>query len=259
MLDGIGIGPFGEGVGLVDPDEEGKSLVICIPTITGPTPPTIESLEASATLLDEAGFKHGIVFEIGCPYISAARMKMLRKALDTNPDIIVFIDHDISWDPKDLVKLVSTKGPVIAGTYRFKKPEEEYMGLLDSDPETFKPRIRDDGCIKADLVPAGFLKITKQAVDRFMRKHPNLCFGPAYNMTVDLFSHGVEDGRWFSEDYAFSRHWRQTGGDIWIVPDMNVSHNDFKGNAYPGNFHEFLLKCPGGSKHVHEWAQVSVA
>ena len=261
MLDGLGIGPFGEGVGLVDPDEEGKSVVFCIPSYTKPTQACIDSIEASAPLLDEAGFKHSLVFEFGCPYISAARMKMLRKALDTNPDMVVFIDDDLSWAPPDLAKLVSTKGPVIAGTYRFKKDEEEYMGLLDSDRETHKPQVREDGCIKADLVPAGFLKVTKQAIDRFMRRHPNLCFGPAYNMTVDLFHHGVEDGRWFSEDYAFSRHWRQTGGDIWIIPNLQLDHHyrDEKETACPGNFHEFLLKCPGGSKHVHEWVQVSVA
>ena len=46
---------------------------------------------------------------------------MLRKALDAKADVIVFIDHDVSWDAKDLLTLIQTEGDVVAGTYRFKK------------------------------------------------------------------------------------------------------------------------------------------
>jgi hypothetical protein len=190
--------------------------------------------------LHKAGWEEGIVFEIGCPYISAARMLMLRKALDVKPGVIVFIDHDVSWFPKDLLTLIETPGDVVAGTYRFKKDEEEYMGLLDSDPVTHRPKVRSDGCVKAELVPAGFLKVTTKAIDIFMKHFPQLCFGPAYAPSVDLFNHGVENGRWFGEDYAFSKHWRETGNDIWIVPTLRIDHHQDE-KAYKGNFHDFLM------------------
>ncbi len=117
--------------------------------------------------IEAAGWESGMVLEIGCPYISNARATMLRKALDAKADVIVFLDHDVSFDPQDLLRLIQTEGDVVAGTYRYKREPEEYMGALCGN-EAGRPLLRDDGCIKATAVPAGFLKITKEAVDRGM-------------------------------------------------------------------------------------------
>src|SRR6185369_15015952 len=214
-MQGIGIGAGGVALGLIDESgRDDKNVVICCPTISEPHPATLKAIEDSIPLVEEAGWTHTIVFEIGCPYISAARSKMIRKALNylaPKDGCLVFIDHDVSWAPGDLLKLIETPDYVVAGTYRFKKEEEEYMGLLLDDAETHRPIVRADGCIKAELIPAGFLKVTTKAIDKFMKKHPHLSYGPAYGPSVDLFNHGAEGNRWYSEDYAFSRHWLETG------------------------------------------------
>lgn len=219
-------------------------VCFCIPTVTRPYQQTLDSLEASIPLLDEAGIEHVAVNEVGNPYISAARSTMLRKALDAKADAIVFIDHDVSWKPQDLLTLIQADGDVVAGTYRFKTPEVEYMGTVHTDAEGY-PIVRDDGCIKARLVPAGFLKITAKAVDRFMTAFPHLCYGPKYALSVDLFNHGAHEGMWWGEDYAFSRNWESAGGEIWLIPDLDLTHNGEK--PYPGNFHQYLMRQPGGS------------
>lgn len=220
-------------------------VVLCVPTMTRPYPQTLDSIGASVPLLEAAGHEHFMVSEIGCPYISGARSTMLRKALDANADVIVFIDHDLSWKPSDLLKLIETDGDVVAGTYRFKKDTEEYMGVIQDDANAI-PVCRADGCIKATRVPAGFLKVTKQAVNRFMTAYPELCYGPKYHLSVDLFNHGAHDGAWWGEDYAFSRNWCAIGGEIWLVPDLDIAHHSTE-KAYLGNFHKFLLAQPGGS------------
>lgn len=172
---------------------------------------------------------------------------MLRQALDWKADVVVFIDHDISFDPPDLLKLIETEGDVVAGTYRFKDPsKEEYMATIVVGPDE-RPIVRADGCIKADRVPAGFLKVTKEAVGRFMQAYPDLVYGPPYSPSVDLFNHGAHKGVWWGEDYAFSRNWIDAGGEIWIVPDLNITHHAAD-KAYPGNFRNFLLRQPGGSE-----------
>lgn len=183
-----------------------------------------------------------MVSEIGNPYISAARSYMLRKALESGADVVVFIDHDLSWRPKDLLTLIETPGDVVAGTYRFKTDEEEYMGVIQDGPG-FAPVVREDGAIVATRVPAGFLKVTRGAVERFMRAYPHLCYGP---LAVDLFNHGAYAGAWWGEDYAFSRNWIDAGGEIWIAPNLSLYHHA-QDAVYPGNFHEFLMRQPGGS------------
>jgi hypothetical protein len=133
----------------------------------------------------------------------------------------------------------------VAGTYRFKKDEEEYMAAIDCRPDG-TPVVLPGGYLSGVRVPAGFLKVTKEAVDRFMKAFPELVYGPAYNPSVDLFNHGAHQGVWYGEDYAFSRRWRECGGQIVLVPDLDLTHHGDK--AYPGNFHRFMLRQPGGSE-----------
>ncbi len=220
-------------------------VAFCTPTMTRPHQAYLDAMEAAVPALDAAGFHHQIVFEIGCPYISSARATMLRKALDAKADVIVFLDHDVSFRPEDLVRLIETPGDVVAGLYRFKKEPEEYMGGL-VDHGDGVPVVREDGCIKAVRVPAGFLKVTSMAVHRFIKAYPELTFGPAYSPSIDLFNHGAHDGAWYGEDYAFSRNWLALGGDIWVVPDLDLTHHGE--TAFPGNFHRFLMRQPGGSE-----------
>lgn len=221
-------------------------VVFCCPTVTRPYQQFLDALEASVPALDRAGIEHYTVWEIGNPYISSARAKMLRKALDKDPDCVVFLDHDLSWRPEDLVKLVMTDADVCAGTYRYKEPAVEYMCEVVCTPEG-RPVVREDGCIEANKVPGGFLKVTTTAVDKFMRAFPELVYGPAWRPFVDLFNHGAHKGVWWGEDYAFCRRWKECGGDIWLIPDLDLTHWGADGTAHPGNYHQYLLRCPGGA------------
>jgi hypothetical protein len=145
----------------------------------------------------------------------------------------------------DLLKLIETEGDVVAGTYRFKHEPEEYMGALMPDIHA-RPQVRPDGCVKAHSIPAGFLKITAHGVNVFMREYPELCYGDRFALCVDLFNHGAHEGVWYGEDDAFARRWREKCGDIWVVPDLNLTHHT-PDTAYPGNFHRYLLRQDGGS------------
>lgn len=226
-------------------------VVFATPSLSGPTAPYIKALEDSLPLIEAAGFEHGYAQQIKCPYISAARANLTRAALDAKADIIVYLDYDLSWDPGDLLKLIQTEGDVVAGTYRPKIDDEQYMGSYQPG-EGGRPIVRrSDGAIKANLIPAGFLKVTTNAIDQFMLQYPELTYGPMYHLSVDLFNHGVYNRIWWGEDYTFARRWREKCGDIWIVPDLNLTHWDTSvkpHKPYHGNYHEYLLRRPGGSK-----------
>lgn len=224
--------------------EGGPLVVLATPTYTKPHPAYIAAMEAAVPALEAAGINHKLVFEIGSPYISAARATMLRKALDGGAQTIVFIDHDLSFRPDDLVRLIQTPGDVIAGTYRFKTPNEDYMGSIETQDDG-RPIVRDDGCVRADKAPAGFLKVTKAAVARFAWAYPHLLYGDPLAPAVDLFNHGAHDGLWYGEDYAFCRNWKACGGEIWLIPDLNLNHHSAE-DEFRGNFHTYLRRQPGG-------------
>ncbi len=222
-------------------------VIFCTPTRKKPHPKYLESLEASLPLIVEAGYAEGYIHEEGNPYISAARATCLRKALNAQGDIFVFIDDDLSWEPEALLKLIDTPGEVVAGTYRTREEEENYMGRILQDENGMATSIRADGCIECACVPAGFLKVTKEAVDKFMRGYPHLCYGPTYLQAVDLFNHGAHKGLWWGEDYAFCRNWRDIGGKVWLVPNLNIDHNSWDDDkVWKGNFHNYMMRRPGG-------------
>ena len=112
--------------------------------------------------------------------------------------------------------------------------------------DTGRPIGRDeDNCIKAYAIPAGFLKVTRHAINLFVKAYPELCYGEPCNPMIDLFNHGAHKGTWYGEDYAFARNWIEKCGDVWVIPDLQIDH--YAGEVkYPGNYHEFLLKRPGG-------------
>lgn len=223
----------------------GKKVVFCIPTMTRPYDVCLESLKNSVPLFEEAGWDHYLVSEIGCPYISSARATMLRKAMDAKADVVVFIDHDLSWKPSDLLRLVESPEHVTAGTYRFKDDRKEtYMGMPmfggNGKPIVHETLKGDIPRVQMFSIPAGFLKITKDAVNNFMGAYPELAFGDRFNPSIDLFNHGAHEGTWYGEDYAFSRRWNAKCGQIWLIPDLDLNHwaNE---HEYKGNYHEYLL------------------
>lgn len=213
-----------------------KKVVFCTPVLVKPTDHYLESLEKSIPLIEKAGWEHYAAFETGSTYISWARASCLYKAMEKNPDCVVFIDYDLSWDAGDLLRLLETPGEVVAGTYRFKKEPEEYMGKIIVEGDG-KPSVRDDGCIKAGFVPAGFLKVTSYALEKFATSYPQLIYGSWHRPHLDLFNHGSHEGLWWGEDYAFCRNWRKLGEDIWLIPDLSLNHHA-KDKEYKGNFSE---------------------
>lgn len=221
-------------------------VIFCIPTLIKPYQVCLDSLAASVPLIEAAGWEHGMVTEVGSPYISNARATMLRKALDDKADVIVFIDHDLSWQPEDLLTLIQSEGDCVLGTYRYKREPEEYMGQILAGLDG-RPIARSDGALKTFCGPAGFLKITRQMVGRFIQHYPELAYGDRCSPHVDLFNHGAHEHVWYGEDYAMCRRWLAIDGEIWTLPKLSINHHTAD-TEYKGNFHQFLLRQPGGSE-----------
>jgi len=217
-----------------------KRVCFCIPTITKPYQVMLDSLAASLPMIEEAGWEHAAVYEVGNPYISAARNTMLRKALDWKADVIVFIDHDLSWAPEDLLLLIESEPNCVAGTYRFKKEPEEYMGHVQVDQDR-RPVVKE-GLVWMVDVPAGFLKITAVGVNKFYKAYPELCYGDKFSPCIDLFNHGAIDGVWHGEDYAFCKRYREKCGNVWCMPNLEIDHHLSSGEVFKGNFDQYLAR-----------------
>ncbi len=226
-----------------------KKVVFAIPCYPTkePFPETTAAIKAEIPFLEAAGWGSEVIYQTGLPYISAARALLLHSALKADATVILFVDQDISWKPGDAVKLIETEGGMVAGTYRYKdgSAEERYMGGL-REIGNGKAARRKDGCLEAFMMPAGFLKVTREAVNKMIVKHPELCCGEASAPHYDMFSHGVIEGEWRGEDSAACLRWWRMGEKVWCRPDLDITHHSAD-RAYPGNLAKYLERISGVS------------
>ena len=213
-------------------------------------PACVQSLEATLALVVERGHEAVIGTCAGCCYIQFARNRLVRDFLKTDADVIFFIDDDVSWNAEDALRLIESPEQVIAGIYPLKNDVESYPVVVWTDAE--HRAIVRDGLIVARAVPAGMLRIQRVVIEKLIAAHPEKAYYDLVNEVredgyYDLFPQGVYGDRWVGEDYAFCRLWTDIGGHIGVLPNMTLGHHSGS-NVWVGNYHEFLLRQPGGSK-----------
>lgn len=207
-------------------------MLVCvgIPTIDGkPCANTVDSLLAEQLL----GFREGVHFlvewQIGCSLIGAARNLIAKAFLEGPADCLVMVDADISWKGGDLAKLAKRPQDVIGGTYRT-KTDTQTTFHVHGDPENVGDLYRVDG------LPGGFLKISRKALEAIPANQYDHFDGTPVK---DFFPTGFHEGRFYGEDYGFCRLWRETGGDVWLDPDIRLRHHDGM-RAFTGSPREWL-------------------
>ena len=215
------------------------------------------SLKYGARLLKEHGYEVEYGLEMFDPYIQKARNELAAKFLRSDCDIFVFVADDLEYKPSALLKLVETEGEVVCGAYLQKQTAINYpVVIFTEDIDACRPIVREDGCIMACRVQTGFLRIDRSALEKITEAHPELSYYSDINdikfdVKQDFFPQGVHNHKWIGEDYAFCDMWRALGGEIWIIPDLDLTHWQGKDeNAHKGNYHEHLMRLPGGCREA---------
>jgi hypothetical protein len=226
-------------------------IFFAIPMYRGVAHPAcVQSLEATLALVAERGHESTIGTCAGCCYIQFARNRLVRDFLKTDADVLFFIDDDVSWNADDALRLIESQEPVVAGVYRLKNDVESYPVVVCTDEQ--HRAVTRDGTISAKAVPAGMLRIHRSVIERLVSAYPeksyyDLVDGVREDGYCDLFPQGVYGDRWVGEDYAFCRLWTDLGGYIGVLPNMTLGHHSGE-RKWVGNYHEFLMRQPGGSK-----------
>ncbi len=153
-----------------------------------------------------------------------ARNLLAQQFLDSGAETLVFWDDDVGCQPGDFARLLQARGDLVAGAYRYR-----------SDPQNF-PILPlaggwrgDDGLYEVEAVPAGFLKISRAAIEAMVAARPDAWFhdGEVGRAPI-LFENVVEDHQWWGEDFTFCRRARAAGLRVWIDPRVRLTHTGAK-------------------------------
>lgn len=199
-------------------------VFLAIPTY-GPMPGgTVYSLWNAQVALRAAGIRVDLHLITGHCHVDDARNDLVRAFLETDAEMLIFIDADVSFDAVDLVKLAQHDRDIVAGVYPLKQDPQEFPirpipGELWSDK---------DGLVEVEGVPTGFLKIKREVLELLASQSEEFRArrdGPERRKIPVVFERCViDDGRW-SGDYNFCRKARAVGYKIYVDPEMELTHS----------------------------------
>lgn len=206
----------------------------------------------AAKLLHRYGYDLNYGLVTGNPYIQLVRDELVGQFLESNANIFLFVADDLEYTGEDMLRLIETPGEVVAGVYSQHVEPANYPVKIFVDSNK-KPIVREDGCILAMFVQTGFMRVNRTVFEQVAQAYPKLAYGGFDKIKRkafrrhDFFPQGVYGRAWIGEDYAFCKLWIDIGGRVWIIPNLNLIHWK-DGRGYPGNFHEYLMRLPGGCK-----------
>ena len=164
--------------------------------------------------------------------VQRARNGLAAKMLaDQSNTHLVFIDADIEWQPRDVIRLLAHDVDVVCGVYPKKMFPIDYAFLPVIDERGWSTQDPRTGAIEIANAATGFLCIKRGVFERMADAYPSLKYRlreteseDEIRWTYNFFDCFVDDGILWSEDYGFSRRWRALGGRIWLDPAIRLNH-----------------------------------
>ena len=158
---------------------------------------------------------------------------------------LLFIDADVSFDPKDVIAMLALDKDVIGGPYP-KKTIKLRDGFSPTDldqvtgdfvfnpvPGTTSFRVTEP--VEVMEIGTGYMMVKREVFDKFKEAYPELNYKPDHigqaNFDGSRYIHAYfdtvidpESHRYLSEDYMFCQWARKIGVKIWLCPWMKTTH-----------------------------------
>jgi len=235
---------------------QGVRLFIGIPTRGTGTMHFARNLAHSATALTMAGIEVEIHQSILSCFVDMSRNTLVAEFLKTSCTHLLMIDDDMGWKPESIfqmllkdVEFIAAAGPkkVDAGN--------EFCCHINVRPD--ETPIVKDGMLSASHVGGAFVLLKRCAIERMIKAYPALvCRAVDLNHGYHFFETRYTETSFHSEDYLFCDRFTAAGGEVWILPDVDLIHTGVK--DFQGNYHRFLLGQPRDEVNVEPGVKHSV-
>lgn len=195
--------------------------------------------------------------------ISRARNEIARMFLETDCDVLLFIDADITFDAKDVYDMLMLDLDMVGSVVPIKKMNWTSMfeGMVAYDgklhPNMFGRYFNINSNSHSDIydfvqqnkpfevlrIGTAVLSIKRNVFEKMkpiVKKYMSNTQGESREMSWDFFPVYVENEILISEDFSFCNRWREMGNKVYAVGHFDVTHNGTF--DYVGNFKRELKK-----------------
>jgi hypothetical protein len=190
----------------------------------------VRSFHNTACVLIELGAKVDWAEFPGCADLALARSKIFGNFLRSQHTHLLMLDSDMGWEPADAVRLLETKKDFVGAAGPKKTGKLEFAANNCDSEGRILPVSTDSrtGLVACTEVGMAFMLITKACAERVALSYEDLIFdgdnGAKEYAVFDPFIVGKKARRRLSEDFAFCHRWRNIGGEIYLLPDVFMTH-----------------------------------
>lgn len=159
--------------------------------------------------------------------VTHARNACVGAFMKTDCDTMVFLDDDIGFGPGVFSRMMTHEVEFCCGIYRSKLDPVKYFVRWTEEQQRTELRTDDHhGLLEASDVPLGFSRISRAAIEKMIASVGEQWFTvPSDGMKCwELFQTEVRNHQFVGEDFYFCRKFRETGGRIWIDPELPLVH-----------------------------------
>ena len=199
-------------------------------------------------LLLECGIPHMVMDMGNESLITRARNGLAGMFLASEATHLMFIDSDIEFEPQDVLALLHFDKDVIGGSYPMKSINwANVKKAMEKNPDITPEDLEKTGAdwtahflegrvemqpftpVEVHEIATGFTMIKRKVFEELKPFVPEYRRAPnepkAIPETVsEYFQATTHLGRYESEDYFFSRLWREHGGQIFLCPWIKLNH-----------------------------------
>ena len=218
-------------------------LLIATPAYSGVSNNYFHATHALRTTLNKLGIAGHFVTAPGMP-VDAARdvigNAFLSRAASTEPYThLLMCDSDIGFPASAVLRMIERDVDFAAAApplrqYDFRAAEKAmaqgFFGPtsnIERVAKKYAVKLLDEGLqvdnrgfARIRQVGGAFLLLRPHVFEAIREAYPDL----GHKHGVMFFQPAIMDGERQGEDTAFCKRWRKTGGDIWLLVDVNLTH-----------------------------------
>lgn len=194
----------------------------------------VTSMVQTARLLEKTGVEFDF-YSCHDSYIGRARNSLCHRFLESDCTDLFFIDSDEDWDLFGFFRVLMSPYEVVGASYRMKNSWDGWTAsLVAREGHAVGVTKGNTAVIAAESIPCGFMRLKRSVLESFKAHYPELKYMNNGVSHAKFFECSEEmNGEFTGEDVTFCKRWREMGGEVWVEPNVTITHygtSGFSGN-----------------------------
>lgn len=184
------------------------------------------SLQKSRLELHKAGINSAYILLSGNCHVDDARNSIVQEFLCTDCTDLVFLDADVVWEPKELIKLIKMENvDIVGGVYPYRRENDQNSESMPVLMYQDKEEMDDQGLIDVVGLPTGFMRIRREVLETLAAESQQYEKRGDHRMKIPIiFERTYIGGVRLGGDLNFCRKWKLKGGKIQAAAELKLGH-----------------------------------